>query len=46
MAPFNAILSTLDFYETYMPGWHIDYVVSFAINGVMIFAVVLCISYG
>jgi hypothetical protein len=45
MAPFNAILSTLDFFEIYMPGYAIDYIVSFAVNGVMVFAVVYCMRY-
>ena len=45
MSPFNAVLSTLDFFEDAMPGYPISFVVSFAINGIMVFVVMVCIAY-
>ena len=45
LSPFNAILSTLDFFTDAMPGYPISFVVSFAINGVMVLVVILCIAY-
>ncbi len=45
LAPFNAILSTLDFFESQTPNYPITFVISFAINGVMVVVVLLCIAY-
>ena len=45
MTPFNSILSTLDFYENAMPDYPISFVVSFAINGIMVIVVLACIAY-
>lgn len=45
LAPFNAILSTLDFFDAQTPNYPINFVVSFAINGVMVFVVLICIAY-
>jgi hypothetical protein len=45
LAPWNAVLSTLDFLSTSMPNYPISFVISFAINGVMILVVILCIAY-
>ena len=45
MSPFNAVLSTLDFFEEAMPGYPISFVVSFAINGIMVVVVMACIAY-
>jgi hypothetical protein len=45
LAPFNAILSTLDFFESETPNYPITFVISFAINGVMVVVVLLCIAY-
>lgn len=45
LAPFNAILSTLDFFETETPNYPITFVISFAVNGVMVIVVLLCIAY-
>ena len=45
LAPWNAILSTLDFFAYSMPNYPIQFVVSFAINGVMVIVVLLSIAY-
>ena len=45
LAPFNAILSTLDFFQIQTPNYPITFVISFAINGVMVIVVLLCIAY-
>ena len=45
MSPFNAILSTLDFYEAAMPDYPISFVASFAVDGIMVFVVLFCIAY-
>ena len=45
MSPFNAVLSTLDFFEEAMPDYPIAFVVSFAINGIMVVVVMACIAY-
>ena len=45
LTPSNAILSTLDFYEAAMPNYPISFVVSFAINGVMVLVVLICIVF-
>lgn len=45
LAPFNAILSTLDFFESETPNYPITFIISFAINGVMVIVVLLCIAY-
>jgi hypothetical protein len=45
MSPFNAVISTLDFFTDLMPGYPINFVVSFAINGVMVLVITLCIAY-
>lgn len=45
IAPWNAILSTLDFFAASTPDYPITFVVSFAINGVMVVVVLLCIAY-
>lgn len=45
LAPQNAIISTLDFFNKLTPSYPISFVVSFAINGVMVIVVLLCIAY-
>jgi heme/copper-type cytochrome/quinol oxidase subunit 4 len=45
LAPWNAVLSTLDFFTLQMPHYPISFVVSFAINGVMVLVVTLCLAY-
>jgi hypothetical protein len=45
LAPWNAVLSTLDFFTASTPNYPISFVVSFAINGVMVVVVLLCIAY-
>jgi hypothetical protein len=45
IAPWNAILSTLDFFAASTPDYPITFVVSFAVNGVMVLIVLLCIAY-
>ena len=45
LAPFNAVLSTLDFFTGETPNYPISFVISFAINGVMVIVVLLCIAY-
>lgn len=45
MAPWNAVLSTLDFFEAATPNYPISFVVTFAINGVMVVVVLFCIAY-
>jgi len=45
LAPFNAVLSTLDFFESETPNYPISFVISFAINGLMVIVVLLCLAY-
>lgn len=45
VAPWNAILSSLDFFVYSMPNYPISFVISFAINGVMVVVVLVCIAY-
>ncbi len=45
LAPFNAILSTLDFFNNETPNYPISFVISFAINGVMVVVVLICLAY-
>ena len=45
LAPFNAVLSTLDFFSAETPNYPISFVISFAINGIMVIVVLLCIAY-
>ena len=45
LAPFNAVLSTLDFFSAETPDYPISFVISFAINGVMVIVVLFCIAY-
>jgi len=45
MAPWNAVLSTLDFFENATPNYPISFVVTFGINGVMVVCVVIAIAY-
>ena len=45
MAPFNAVLSTQDFFAQRMPGYPIEFVLSFAINGVIFFVILFVIAY-
>lgn len=45
LAPWNAVLSTLDFFDNETPDYPINFVISFAINGVMVIVVLLCIAY-
>ena len=45
LAPWNAVLSALDFFDAETPDYPINFVISFAINGVMVIVVLLCIAY-
>jgi hypothetical protein len=45
LAPFNAVLSTQDFFAAKMPGYPIEFVLSFAINGVIFLVVIIAIAY-
>jgi len=45
IAPWNAILSTLEFFVVSMPNYPISFVVSFAINGIVVFVVLICMAY-
>jgi len=45
LAPWNAVLSTMPFYIFELPGSNIDVVIAFAMNGIMIFIVVVCVIF-
>lgn len=45
MAPWNAIISSLDFFTAATPNYPINFVISFAINGIMVLVVLICIAY-
>ena len=46
LTPFNAVLSTFDYFSLYIPAqWHIDFVISFEIEGIGVLAILLCIAY-
>lgn len=45
LSPWNAVLSTLDFFENATPNYPISFIITFAINGVMVVVVLLCIAY-
>lgn len=43
-SPFNFITLTLPFFESMMPDYPITYVVTFAVNGVMVIVVLVCLA--
>ena len=42
--PFNFITFTLSYFDEQMPDYPIDYVVSFAVNGVMVIVILICLA--
>ena len=45
LAPWNGVLSTMSFFVNALPGTNIDFMISFAMNGIMIFIVILCVIF-
>lgn len=45
LAPWNVVLSSLPFYDESLPDTNIDVVIAFAMNGLMIFVVILCVIF-
>jgi hypothetical protein len=45
LAPWNAVLSTMHFYKEELPGTNIDFMIAFAMNGIMIFVVLACVFF-
>jgi hypothetical protein len=43
---WNAVLSTMPFFEEELPGTNIIYMISFAMNGVMVGVCILCVIIG
>lgn len=44
ISPWNAIVSTLDFFDSEIPDYPINFFISFAINFVMVISVIFCIA--
>ena len=45
MTPWNTILSSLDFFTQEMPNYPISFVISFAVNGVMVLVILVAIAF-
>ena len=45
LAPWNAVLSTMNFYIQELPDTNIDFMIAFAMNGIMIFVVLACVFF-
>ena len=43
-APFNFITLTLPFFASKMPNYPIEYIVTFAVNGIMVLVVLVCLA--
>lgn len=43
-SPFNFITMTLPFYAKRMPDYPIEYIVTFAVNGIMVLVVLICLA--